>query len=187
MNLRMGRTACLALALVVSAAVANDVRQSGPKVGEELPATFVPLNVTGPDAGKTTCIFCEYEERPVAMVFAREVSEPLTRLIKRLDSATAQHKPSGLGSCVVFLSKEEGLAKQLKQVADQEKLGHTVLRTFKPEGPKGYNVARDADVTVILYTDRVVKAKHVFSKGELKDKDIDAIVADLPRILPAKK
>ncbi len=187
MNLRTVSTACLALLLVVTVLAAENVRESGPKVGEELPGTFVPLNVTGPDAGKTTCIFCEYDDRPVAMVFARGTSEPLTHLIKRLDSATAKHKPSGLGSFVVFLSSEEGLGKQLKQLAEQEKLGHTVLRTFKPEGPKGYNVSKEAEVTVILYTDRVVKAKHVFGKGELKEKDVDAILADLPRILPAKK
>ena len=33
----------------------------------------------------------------------------------------------------------------------------------------------------------VVKAKHVFSKGELKDRDIDTILADLAKILPGKK
>ncbi len=186
MTLSMGRTVCLALALVGLIAAA-DVRQSGPKVGEELPGTFVPKNITGPEAGQTTCVFCEYGESPVVMVFAREISEPVTRLIKRLDSATGQHKAAGLASCVVFLSNEAGLPRQIKQVAEQEQVRHTILRTFKPEGPRGYNLAKDASVTVVLFTDRVVKAKHVFGKGECKDRDIDAILADLPRILPSKK
>jgi hypothetical protein len=187
MKRRMGRSACLAVLLLAGAAAAADVLQSGPPVGEELPGTFEPLNVTGPDAGQKTCIFCEYGESPVAMVFARGVSEPLTRLTRRLDAATAKHKASGLASCVIFLANEEGLPRQIKQVADREKLQHTILRTFRPEGPKGYNLARDADVTVVLFTDRVVKARHAFRKGELKDRDIDAILADVARILPAKK
>jgi hypothetical protein len=51
-------------------------------------------------------------------------------------------------------------------------------------GPQAYKVAKDADVTVVLYTDHKVKANYVFAKGELKDKDIDRIVAGLSKILP---
>ena len=40
------------------------------------------------------------------------------------------------------------------------------------------------EVTVVLYTKRTVKANHTFKKGELNDKAIDAIVADLAKILP---
>jgi len=52
-----------------------------------------------------------------------------------------------------------------------------------PAGPEGYNVARDADVTVVLYRERTVKANHAIKKGELKDTGIKAVVADLPKIL----
>jgi hypothetical protein len=41
-------------------------------------------------------------------------------------------------------------------------------------------------VTVVLYTDRTVKANHAFKTGELKDKDIDQIVAEVSKILPQK-
>jgi len=183
----MKRKAYFAIVLCASLVTAAEPLKSGPKVGEELPGTFAPVNVTGPDAGDKTCIFCECGERPVAMVFAREVSAPLTQLIKRLDAATAEHKASKMGSFVVFLSKEEGLGKQLKQVAEKEKVQHTILRTFAPEGPKGYQIDKDADVTVVLFIDRVVKANHAFRKGELNDKAIDAIATDVARIVPAKK
>jgi len=178
---------CLVILWLASLAAAADAIKSGPPVGEELPGTFEPVNITGPDAGQKTCIFCEYGEKPVAMVFAREVSAGLTRLTRRLDAATAQHKAAGLASCVILLSDEQGLAKQLKELAGKEKIEHTILRTYKPEGPKGYGLAREADIIVVLFTDRVVKATHAFQKGALQDKDIDAIVAELGRILPAKK
>lgn len=187
MNLRMGMRACLVIVLVVGVTAGAEVIQSGPKVGDEITETFEPVNITGADAGRKTCILCEYAESPVVLVFARDVSEPLTRLIKRLDAASAQHKASSLGTCVVFLSSEEGLPRQVKQVADREKIRLTALRTYKPEGPKGYNVAKEADISVILFTDRVVKATHAFKKGEMKDKDIDLILADVVKILPSKK
>jgi hypothetical protein len=178
---------CLAFVLLAGIAAAADAPRSGPPVGEELPGTFEPVYLTGPDAGRKTCVLCEYGESPVVMVFAREVSAPLTTLIKRLDAVTAQHKGSSLASTVIFLSNEEALAKQAKQVADKEKIEHTVLRTYKPEGPKGYGVAKDVDITVVLFIDRVVKANHSFKGGELKDKDIDSILGDIAKILPSKK
>jgi hypothetical protein len=37
---------------------------------------------------------------------------------------------------------------------------------------------------VVLYTKRVVKANYAFKKGQLKDADIEKIVADVTKILP---
>jgi hypothetical protein len=186
MNRLIALSACLALALA-GTVVAAEALKSGPQAGEDLPGTFKPLNITGPDAGMVTCIFCEYGESPVALVFARSLSEPLARLTKRLDAAAGRHKDASLFSSVVFLSRDESLPKEIKQLAEREKVQHTSLRTYKPEGPMDYNIAKDADVTVILFTDRAVKANHAFRKGELTDKDIEAIVAEIPKILPAKK
>jgi hypothetical protein len=183
---RIALMVCL-FGMLLHAAGAEEALKSGPQPGKELPGTFEPKNITGPNAGETTCIFCEYGEDTVAMVFAREVSQPLTHLIKRLDAVTAKHSKAGLHSCAILLNSEASVANQLKQLADKEKVGHTILRTYKPEGPKGYNLARDADITVVLYSDRLVKANHTFRKGGLKDKDIDAIVADVVKHLPARK
>jgi hypothetical protein len=120
------------------------------------------------------------------MIFAREVSDPLTSLVKKIDAATDKNKDCRMGSFVVFLSDDEKLEKQLKEVADKADLKHTVLSIDNPAGPKGYKVAKDADVTVVLYTNKTVKANHSFKKGELHEKDIDVIVSDITKILPDK-
>jgi hypothetical protein len=174
----------LALALVAGVALAAENLKSGPQVGQEVPGPFHPLNVTGENAGEKVCLFCKNGSNPVAMIFAREVSDNLTNLIKKIDSATAEHKDAKMGSFVVFLSDSEDLPKQLKEVADKEKITSTVLSVDSPAGPAAYKVAKDADVTVVLYTNRSVKANHAFGKGELKEKDIDTVVADLGKILP---
>jgi len=121
------------------------------------------------------------------VIFAREISDSLTGLVKKLDEATAKNKSARMGSFVVFCSDAEGLDKKLKDLAKKEKLDKIVLSIDNPSGPPGWGIAKGADVTVILYNKRTVKANYTFKKGELKAKDIDAIVADVKKILPEKK
>jgi hypothetical protein len=176
-------TAGLVLGLV-SASLAAEKIESGPQAGQEVPGPFFPLNVTGPKAGEKNCLFCMNGSNPVAMVFAREASEPVVNLIKKIDAATAAHKDAKMGSFVVFLSESEDLPKQLKDLAEKEKIEHTILSVDTPTGPRAYKVAKDADVTVVLYTDRKVKENYAFGKGDLKDSAIEKIVAAIPSILP---
>jgi hypothetical protein len=177
--------AALAAAVLALPVSAGELK-SGPQAGEKVPGPFHPVNVTGEHKGEKFCLFCVNGENPVAMVFARESSPELTKLIKKLDEATAKNKEASMGSFVVFLSDKDGLDKELAATAEKNKIEKTVLSIDNPAGPKGYEVAKDADVTVVLYVDRKVKANHAFKKGELKDADIDTIVKDIPKILPTK-
>ncbi len=174
----------LGVALFLNSLPAAEQLKSGPQLGEDVPGPFHPLNVTGEDAGKKACLYCKNGTNPVAMVFAREVSPALTKLIKKIDTCTGKHKEAKMGSFVVFLSDEEKLAEELKDVAKKEGIERTVLSIDNPAGPKGYNVIKDADVTVVLYTNHSVKANFAFKKGELKDKDIDTIIGNVSKILP---
>ena len=121
------------------------------------------------------------------MIFAREVSSPLTSLVKKIDAATADNKTAKMGSFVVFCSDAEGLEKQLKELAAKEKLDKTILAIDNTAGPKGYNVAKDADVTVVVYNKSKVEANFTYKKGEFKESEIAKILAELPKILPDKK
>ncbi len=176
----------LAALALVSVGVADNPVKSGPQVGQVVPGPFHPLNVTGPNAGEKHCLYCENGDHPVAMIFAREVSEPVTQLIKKIDTATAEHQDAQMGSFVVFLGDTEELTNQLKQLAEKENIKRTVLSVDNPAGPQAYKVSRNADVTVVLYTQHRVKANYAFAKGEMKDRDVDQIVADVSKILPSK-
>jgi hypothetical protein len=122
------------------------------------------------------------------MIFAREISDPLTSLVKQIDSATAKNSDRKMGSFVVFVNDEEGFDKKLQALAKKEKLDHTPLTVMSnPAGPPGYDIAKDAAVTVVLYAQRTVKVNHAFKKGELKPADVDRIVGELSQILPEKK
>ena len=92
-----------------------------------------------------------------------------------------------MGSFVVFLSDSDKLEGALKKMADTAKIEKTVLSIDNPAGPNNYKVSADADVTVVLYVDRKVKANYAFKKGELKDSDIEKVIADVSKITTAGK
>jgi hypothetical protein len=176
----------LAGLLCIGGVYAAETIKSGPQVNDDVPGPFHPLNITGARAGQKNCLYCQNGASPVAVVFAREVTPAVTKLIKKLDDCTAKNEECRMGSYVVFLCDKEGLDKDLKAMAEKEKLGKIVLSIDNPAGPEEYKISKDADVTVLLYTKHVVKANYAFKKGELKDGDIDAIVKDVPKILPKK-
>src|SRR6266567_2184071 len=114
------------------------------------------------------------------MIFAREISDDLTSLVKKLDAETGKNKSARMGSFVVFLSDDEGMEEKLKDLAKKEGLKNIILTLDNPAGPRAYNVTKDADVTVVLYNKRTVKANHAYKKGEFKAKDIEAILKEVP-------
>jgi hypothetical protein len=182
MSNRISKLAVLiAVALFVRVASAGDII-SGPQLGETVHG-FNPLNCTGEHAGEKHCLICQNGANPVAIIFARQVTPELTKLIQRIDRATEENKKSGMGSFVVLLSDSDSLETELKALAKKERIQHSILTIDNPDGPQGYNIAQEADVTVVLYVKQTIKANHAFKKGEFTDKGIETIVADLAKIL----
>jgi hypothetical protein len=120
------------------------------------------------------------------MVFAREISDPLTSLVKKVDAANKEQGKK-MGSFVVFLNDDEAIEKKIKGLAETEKLEKTTLMKANPAGPPDFKISKNADVTVILYVGKTVKVNHAYKKGEFKTADVDEILKDLPKILDAKK
>ena len=182
LNRRFGFIAMVAVAVVHNIGSAADVK-SGPQVGEKILSVFHPLNCNGEHQGERYCLICKNGSNPVAMIFARQINPELTKLIKRIDQATGNNKERRMGSFVVFLGDSEKLEAEVKELATREKVQQCILAIDNPEGPKDFDIGPDAEVTVVLYAKLTVKANHAFKKGELNDKAIDAILADLSRML----
>ncbi len=178
----------LGLFLLVGSVIAADNGvKSGPQVDQKVPGAFHPLNVTGDSAGEKVCLYCKNGNNPVAMIFARDMTPAVAKLIKKVDEATNKNAKNDMGSFVVFLHEEsKDFETQLKDAAKKEGIKSCVLSIDNPAGPKGYEINKDADVTVVLYTEHVVKANYAFKKGELKDGDIEKIVGDVSKIVPSK-
>src|SRR5262245_33369049 len=164
---------------VLAQAYGAEPIKSGLQPGEKIATIFEPINVNGEHAGEPYCLICENGLAPVAMLFAREVNEPLLKLLGKLDEATAKHRNKELGSFVVFLNEDERLREQLSKEAKKRNLKQIVLSTFAAAGPEGFAVAPDAELTVVLYREHEVKANHALRRGELNDAATDKILADL--------
>jgi hypothetical protein len=165
-------------------AESGDVK-SGPQAGENLPGPFNALVVYSKVpglVGKRTDFFEMYGPNPVVLVFARELAKPLTRLVNELDAAAARHKSAKLRIAVILLSDDDALENTLKAYANNQELRHVSLAITEPERLKNYKLAKDADVTVLLYTRRQVQANHTFKQGEPNEKGRESVLADLPKI-----
>jgi hypothetical protein len=183
---------CLALAalaatlVMVRVSIADETTtlKSGPQVGENgRPQPFLPLNINGPTPNEKQCLVCRNGNNPVAMIFARDTDDTLVKLIKQLDMETVKHADQSMGSFAVFCNDSEGLETKLRDLAKKENLKAFTLAIDTPTGPAPYNIAKDADVTVVLYTKSKVVANFAFKKGELRDSDVQTILANVGKIL----
>ncbi len=116
-------------------------------------------------------------------MFTRKASGPLASLVKAVDKKIAEH--DGLKAFVVVLTDDgDSTSDALKGIANDQSIKNVPLTLVESlSGPPAYKIARDAEVTVLLWRGSEVKANHAFAKGALDDAGIDAVLADLPKIL----
>jgi hypothetical protein len=118
----------------------------------------------------------------VVCVFARKTSEPLASLVKKIDEKIGEN--GQLKSFVVITTREKGsTAEELRKLAKDAGITKVPLTMFgEPGGPPDYELAKDADVTVMMWKGHKVKVNLGY-KGDLTDKDIQTIMGDIPKIL----
>ena len=177
----------LSLALTLAAAPAAEPPTSGTPVGKR-PGPYSFLVATGPDRGKPTCYVCGQHDgnKPAAVVFARSLSDPLGKLLAKLEAAGAGKKDSGYKVWMTHLTPTadlDGLAKW----ATKQGLKTVPVGAFEDaDGPPAYKLHKDADVTVMLFVRQKVVANFAFRVGELDDKQIDAVLQAVPPLFEKK-
>ena len=114
-------------------------------------------------------------------VFARKTSEPLASLVKQMDSKIGEN--GKLKGFVVIMSKDKGVPGNLKELAASAGIKKVPLTlTADPAGVPDYELSKDADVTVVMWSGHKVKATRGF-KGELSEDNIKDILSDIPKVL----
>ncbi|QDU22567.1 hypothetical protein [Urbifossiella limnaea] len=178
----MIRTAFVAL-VFASAAVAADPVQSGIPVGKR-PGPYSFLVATGPQRGQPTCYVCEQHEggKPAAVVFARSLSDPLGKLLTKLDAAGAGKDATGYKVWMTQVTPTADLDGLAAWSQKQGLKGVPVGAFEGPDGPPAYRLNPDADVTVMLFVKTQVVANFAFRKGELTDKVVEQVVAATPQL-----
>ena len=147
--------------------------ESGLKLGDKVGAYNVK-DITGPNAGKSLCYRCKFGARPVVNVFAREVNGDLAKLVVEVDKIVEQNKNKNMAAFVTVLAEDaDKIAPLLEEIAKKHDIKNVPLTIFDGEsGPGSYKIAKDASVTVLMWSGSEVKANVAFGKGQLNAKAI---------------
>ena len=161
--------------------------KSGIQVGGQVPAFYVK-DITGPSQGKSLCYRCRYGKNPCVAVFARSMNDTTAKLIAEVDQIVGAKKDENLKGFVVFIAEDtDALEPKVAKLATEKKISATPLTVFKGvDGPDGYDIAKGADVTVLMWVGGEVKANLSFAPGKLEEKAITHLTEDVKKILAAK-
>jgi hypothetical protein len=184
----MNRLGGLFCVLVLAAnSAAEEPCRSGLDAGQR-PGPYAFLVSTGSLRGQSQCFICETADRPAVVVFARSLTEPLGKLTEQLDKALTEHKASELRGWVTFLSDDQpALDPKVVAWGQKHAVRNVPLGVFEDRaGPPSYKLAKDADVTVLLFVKRKVVANFAFRAGELTDAKAAEVTKALPSILPKR-
>ncbi len=171
------------LASGLSVATAADL-QSGLQIGA-YPSPYYVAVITGPGAGEKLCYRCRYGAQPVENIFARKMDENVTKLVKEIDGLVGKNRDSRMSAFVVVLTDDpDAQEASLKKTAEGQGIKHTPLTVYENSvGPAKYRIAKDADVTVMMWVDSDVKVNHALKGSDLNAEAIAKIVGDTKKIL----
>jgi len=118
----------------------------------------------------------------VVCVFARKTTEPLASLVKQIDEKIGENDKLK-GFVVILPGKGDEPAGSLTKLARTAGIKHVPLTIGEgPDGPPDYEIAKAADVTVLMWNGHKLKATRAF-KGELTDEDVRTVISDIPKVL----
>ncbi|HJZ54884.1 MAG TPA: hypothetical protein VKE74_07985 [Gemmataceae bacterium] len=164
---------------------ATDPCVSGVPVGKR-PGPYSFLVATGPQRGQPTCYICEQGDKPTAVVFARRLSDPLGKLLAKLDAEAAARKEMGFKVWMTLLTPTADLD-VLARWAQKQGLKDCPVGAFEDaDGPPAYKLHPDADVTVMLFVKQKVVANFAFRAGDLDDKQVGSVLLAVPDLFEAK-
>jgi hypothetical protein len=161
---------------------------SGLTVGQK-PGPYSSIVSVGAERGQSHCYICDTADHPAVVVFARQLSDPLGKLVAALDKAVADNKAAGLRAWVTFLSDDEtALDPKIVEWGKKYAIRGVPLGVFESlDGPPSYRLNRDAEVTVLLFVNRKIAANFAFREGEWTEDRMKDVLNALPDILPSEK
>lgn len=170
--------------VILVGAVGAAELKSGPQPGDTVPGPFHPLNINGLYAGKEACLYCMAGDSPVVAIFARNPDDAaLKKLISAVEDATTRHAKAELTGFVVFCGERDKLGGKLKDLAEKARLQNVVLAIEAKEGPAKYDINPDANITVLLYKERIVKSNFTFGPGKLTEKDVEKVKTEIGKLV----
>jgi hypothetical protein len=185
---RAGLTAVCLFCVWVFPCLASDPCKSGLQPGQR-PGPYSSVIATGPSRGQSMCFICETADKPAIIVFARQTSDPVGKLVQGIDKALTDYKSADLRAWVTFLSDDQpSTDPQVVRWGQKQGIRQVPLGVFEDAGgPPSYRLAREADVTVVLFVKQHVVSNFAFRAGELTDERIAEVLKAVPQVAGEKK
>lgn len=182
------KIAALLVVGVVSLGVARGDTPNGLQRGQR-PGPYSAVVVTGPERGQPFCYICETADRPAVIIFARAMSEPLGRLVQKIDQAVMDYKKDELRAWVTFLFNDQSAQDgKIIQWSQKHALRNVPIGVFEDVGgPPAYRLDRESEVYVLLSVKQKVEASFVFKTGELTDEKIADVLRALPKVVSERR
>lgn len=122
----------------------------------------------------------------VALIFVHEVNDDLTSLVKIIDRQLQESPRRGNkhGLHLVVCDDSPTVKQQLQDMIAREKLTQIVVSTHPAGGPTAYRVAREADLTVVVYGNQQVTANFALRQCDLGDPKAVDILRAIAQVLP---
>src|SRR5438874_1590629 len=80
--------------------------RSGPQINQR-PGPYSSLVCVGSQRGTQHCFICETADKPAVIIFARNLTEPLGKLVHGLDKALTKNNDADLRTWVTFLADDQ--------------------------------------------------------------------------------
>jgi hypothetical protein len=161
---------------------------SGPKVGEKVPALKV-YAATGDHEGKDLDYAAARKGKPTVYVFIQsdKWSRPVARFLKALEKQVRKDSNTALVVAVWLTDQQEKTKKYLPVAQQSLQFEATALTLFKGKkaGPKGWGVNEDAHVTAVAANRGKVVAR--FGYLSVNETDAPKVRAALKKALRGKK
>jgi hypothetical protein len=179
MNRRL--TAAILCFAAASIAAADDELKSGLQVGDKAELAFVVKDVTGPKKGGELCYRCQFGTAAVINIQARQITDELAGLVKQLDQLVddpADDAKRKKAFVVLLTDDPDDGQERLEKLAQRLALHNIPLTIFDGlRGPRGYDIARKAEVTVMMWNQSKIEHNWAFATGKLNAAAVKQIVA----------
>jgi hypothetical protein len=169
------------LALFGFAAILRADVDSGPTVGEKMPALALPV-VVGDNMGKETDWLQSRGDKPTVYFFVRtdKFSRPTARVIKKFDTELAQ-LGEAKAVAVWLTDNKADTEKYLPLVQQSLSFDRTTLclHDSNRDGPNNWGVNSDADLTAVVIADGKVAKR--FGWVGPNETVVKELIAALPK------
>jgi hypothetical protein len=162
--------------LLFAASCAWAAEKSGPQIGERI-EPFMIRGVLDDEAGKSIDLVKEAAGKPLLIYFLHERTRPSVAFARHVLDAAANRSAEGLSAGLVLLAEDaRAMEEWVKMVPQVLPRGIPIgVSPDGAQGPAGYRLNRNVQVTVIIAKDNRVVANFALTQPSIED--------DAPKIL----